>query len=70
MTSGDHYVETEIDSISHPVQDVNERNCYLASFDEVPFETMYDTEANKTRTVCSCFRIERVWSRRVIIALF
>ena len=66
--NSDHYVETEIDS--HPGQGVNEKNCYLASFDEVPFETMYDTETNKRRTVCSCFRIEKVWSRRVIIALF
>ena len=68
LWNSDHYVETEIDS--HTVQDVNEKNCYLASFDEVPFETMYDTETNKRRTVCSCFRIEKVWSRRIIIALF
>lgn len=68
LWNSDYYVETEIDS--HTVQDVNEKNCYLASFDEVPFETMYDTETNKRRTVCSYFRIEKVWSRRVIIALF
>lgn len=34
--NSDHHVETEIDS--HPVKYVNEKNCYLASFDEMPFD--------------------------------
>ena len=57
LWNSDYYVETEIDS--HTVQDVNEKNCYLASFDEVPFETMYDTEANKRGQYAAAFELRK-----------